>query len=207
LSTLTDLFNISIGASKKAVFAEKTGDLLRILFSQEKLPLKEGLKVRLDGEGPVQDALSESGIVKENVYYVLPPHLYYRNKIVLPFKERPKIEGVIKYEVKEYLPDPEEDYLTDFYNIDNEVFTFSTDKGVVRDLLQELGQYRENLKALVPYDVALLYGITALTQDRSYVFIDIGTDSLYIQWVEDLKIKSGVSVKKTTNETNDDYYS
>jgi hypothetical protein len=205
LSTLTDLFNISIGASKKAVFAEKTGDMLRILFSQEKLPLKEGLKVWLDGEGPVHDALSESGIEKENVYYVIPPHLYYRNKIILPFKERPKIEGVIKYEVKEYLPDPEEDYLTDFYNIDNEVFTFSTEKGVVRELLQEMGQYRENLKAIVPYDVALLYGITALTKDKSYVLIDIGTDGLYIQWVDDLKIKTGISVKKNPDETDDGF--
>ncbi len=153
----------------------------------------------------MHDALSESGIVKENVYYVLPPHLYYRNKIVLPFKERPKIEGVIKYEVKEYLPEPEEDYLTDFYNIDNEVFAFSTEKGVVRELLQELGQYKENLKAIVPYDVALLYGITTLTDDKSYVLLDIGTDGLYIQWVEDLKIKSGISVKKKTDETDDGF--
>jgi len=112
LSTLTDLFNVRIGAAKKSVFLCREKDSYWILRAPEKLPLKEGLEVsRIDGDS-VEGVLSEIGVEKESIYYLLPPGLYFRNRITLPFTDAQKIEGIIRYEVKEYLPNPDGDYFS-----------------------------------------------------------------------------------------------
>ncbi|MCK4924843.1 MAG: hypothetical protein KAS61_07705 [Spirochaetes bacterium] len=194
MSTLTDLFNVRIGAAKRAAFLYIREGTLWLLRSSEKLPLKERLEV-YRGEGQsIEEMLSEIGIEKESLYYLLSPGLYFRNRITLPFTERQKIEGIIRYEVKEYLPDPEGDYLTDFYTVDTEVYSFSTEKEHIHTLLEELGSYRDNLRAVIPYDTALLYAMKSLVDDESYVLVDIRASSVYIQCVEGLRIRTGIRV-------------
>ncbi len=183
-----------IGATRRAVFLERTGSTLTLLRASEKIPLKEELEI-LKGDGiGLEEMLSEIGMEKENLYFLMPPGSYFRNRISLPFTERQKIEGVIRYEVKEYLPNPEGDYLTDFYTVDNEVYCFSTEKEHIRGLLEELGTYRDNLRSVIPYDTALLYAMRALSDDESYVLIDIHARSVYIQYVDGPRIRTGIHI-------------
>ena len=74
-----------IGTAKRAAFLYIREGTLWLLRSSEKLPLKEGLEV-YRGEGQnMEEMLSEIGIEKENLYYLLSPGLYFRNRITLPF--------------------------------------------------------------------------------------------------------------------------
>ncbi len=194
MSTLADLFNIRIGASRRAVFVERRGNSLKILLSPEKLPLKEVMAVKTYAGMSLVDALSEENVVKENVYYILSPRSYYKNRVALPFQDRQKIEGILKYEVKDSLPFTDTDFLTDFYQAGGDILSFTVEKDIVRGILEELGEYSENLKAIVPYDMALYYGMTALVDDETYVLLDIAPDAVYLQWVQGLKIRAGVMV-------------
>ena len=138
LSTLTDLFNVRIGAAKRAVFLCKRQDSAWLLRASEKLPLKEGLEVHGAQEQSLEEMLSGAGIEKESIFYLLSPECYFRNKIILPFNDTQKIEGIIRYEVKEYLPSPDGDYITDFYNIDTEVCSFTAMKEQIQNILQAI---------------------------------------------------------------------
>lgn len=194
LSTLTDLFNVRIGAAKRAVFLNRREDSIRLLRASEKLPLKEGLEVHRAQGQSIEEMLSETGIEKESIYYLLSPHLYFRNRITLPFTDRQKIEGIIRYEVKEYLPNPDGDYITDFYTVDTEVCSFTTEKEHIRRILEELGSYRENLRAVIPLDTALLHAMKSLVDDESYVLVDIGASAIYIQCVDGLRIRAAIRI-------------
>ena len=201
LSTLTDLFNVRIGAAKKSVFLCREKDSFWLLRASGKLPLKEGLEVsRIDGDS-VEEVLSETGVEKESIYYLLPPGLYFRNRITLPFTDTQKIEGIIRYEVKEYLPNPDGDYLTDFYSADAEVCSFTTEREQIRSFYEALGRFRDNLRAVIPLDTALLNAMGSLVDDESYVLMDIGPSAIYIQYVDGLKIVAAVRV---VNEGNGD---
>jgi len=184
-----------IGAGKKAVFAEQYGDGFRILLAQEKLPARESITVKSFQGSSLEEILSEQGIIKENVYYLLPPRQYYKTVHTFPFSGRQKIEGVIKYEVRDVLPSMESDCLTDFYSTDNEALAFSVEREVIQNLLDALGPYRENLKAVIPMDMALYYSMTALVDDATYLLLYIEDDAVHLQWVKDLKIKSGIFIE------------
>jgi hypothetical protein len=195
LSTITDLFNVKIGVSRRAVFAELRDEALNLLLSPEKLPLREELRLECrDGES-LQEVLAGLGVEKENLYCVLPQGACFRNRITLPFSDRQKIDGVIRYEVLEYLPDPEGEYLTDFYNVENEVYTFSTPKERIESLLGSLGSFRENLRSVLPYETALMYAMHALVDDDTYMVLDMGRKSVYVQAVEGMHIRLGALFK------------
>jgi hypothetical protein len=192
-STLTDLFNVRIGASRKAVFLLPSEEGVHVLLSPEKLPLKEAMRFEYR-KGSLQDLLDQEGVEKESLYCVLPPGSYFRNRIILPFSERQKIEGVIGYEIREYLPDPEGEYLTDFYNFGPEVYCFTVEKGRLDRLIEELGPYRENLRSVAPYDTALMHAMQALIEEESYVLLDMGPSFVYLLVVEEGRARSGVAV-------------
>jgi len=201
LSTLTDLFNIRLGASRRAVFIERTGNGLKVLLSPEKLPLREELRFEQSTES-LQELLSRLEVEKESLHFVLPPGSYFKNRVTLPFSERQKIENVIGYEIREYLPHPEGEFLTDFFNIENEVYTFSVEKSAISSLVEELGPYRNNMRSVIPYDTALLQAMGALVDDESYVLADVGHSFMYLQIVEGKRIRTGIAIN--TGELNED---
>jgi hypothetical protein len=205
LSTITDLFSISIGFGRKAVFIERLENTTLILVSDEKLPLKEKARFNVYSGEDLEEVLEKEGVVKENVYYVLPPSLYYRNTLSFPFSERQKIEGIIKYEVQDLLPVAEMDYVTDFYPnwhppSGHEVYSFSAPKSEIRNILSSLGRYSENLKALIPFDVCILHGVTAGIDKLTFVFIDILDNAIFLQYVHELMMKSVVYIKYFDND-------
>jgi hypothetical protein len=193
LSTLTDLFNIRIGASRRAVFLFRSADGVQVLLSPEKLPVKETMRFE-HREESLQELLAQEGVEKENLHWVLPPGTYFKNRINLPFSERQKIEGVIGYEIREYLPDPEGEYLTDFFNFGSEVYCFSVEKSRLAQLIEELGPYRDNLRSVTPYDTALMHAMGALVDEESYVLLDVGPAFVYLQVVEQRRTRSGIVI-------------
>jgi hypothetical protein len=201
LSTLTDLFNIRIGASRRAVFLLRAADGVQVLLSPEKLPLKEMMRFE-HREESLQALLAHEGVEKESLHWVLPPGTYFKNRITLPFSERQKIEGVIGYEIREYLPDPEGEYLTDFFNFGSEVYCFSVEKSRLARLIEELGPYRDNLRSVTPYDTALMHAMGALVDEDSYVLLDVGPAFVYLQIVEQGRTSSGIVIH--TGEASDE---
>jgi hypothetical protein len=169
-------------------------DGMCMIRTSEKLPLKEGLEIHRAQEGTLAEFLTETGIEKESIFYLLPAQYYFRNRLTLPFTDRQKIEGIIRYEVKEYLPNPDGDYVTDFYIADSEVCSFTTEKEHIRKLQDELGVFRDNLRAVIPYDTALLQAMGSLIDDASYVLIDVGPSSVYIQSVDGTRILAAIRV-------------
>ncbi len=155
MSTITDLFNIRIGLGRRSVFVENLGKNTVILLTDERLPMKEGARIKKYVHEPLEEILKIEGITKENIYYIIPPSLYYRNILHFPFNDTQKIEGVVKYEVKDYLPFQDIDCVTDFLPLGREaagqkILSFSAEKSEIENILWSFGQYRENLKALVP---------------------------------------------------------
>jgi len=210
LSTITDLFSIRIGFGRKGIFVEKLKKNINILTAEEKLPLKEGLRVARYNNEPIEEILDKEGITKETVYYILHPSLYYRNTLRFPFHDRQKIEGIIKFEVQEYLPSPEIDYTTDFFPFwvepsvpspnGHEVLSFTTDKVNIINILDNFGRYRENLKALIPFDIAVFYCSVSIIDKPAYIFIDIQDGAIYMQYVKGLKIHNVIFINKYSDE-------
>jgi len=197
LSTLTDLFNVRIGFSKRVVLVERLARGVQLLQVEEKLPLREGVRVRRFYEGSLEDIFESEGVTKEDIYYILPPDQYYRNTLHFPFSERQKIEAVVKYEVSDSLPADGSECLTDFYLFGesssakgpsttrkSEVLTFSVEKEKIRMILEEFGSFRENLKAVIPLDIAVLFSIRATLEAESFILLDLQDDAAYIQATE-----------------------
>ncbi|MGQ9614913.1 MAG: hypothetical protein ACUVWJ_00760 [Spirochaetota bacterium] len=193
--TLADLFNIRIGGSRRGVFIYRRGNSLRVFISPEKLNAGENMEMKTYTGATVVEALTEEKIAKENLYYIISPCQYYKTRLTLPFRERQKIEGILKYEVKDVLPFSDVEFLTDFFQVNNDVLSFSIEKDVVRGILDEFGGYRENLKAIIPFDMALFYGTKALLEDENFVVCDVNSEFVYIQWIDGSKIKAGVMVR------------
>jgi len=200
LSTLTDLFSTRIGGNRKAVFIYKDSRCYRVVTVQEKLPVRDEVRVRTYEETALSGLLEAEGVTKENVYLILEPGGYYANRVSFPFTERQKIEGVIKYEVKDYLPLAESDYLTDFYQAGGDISAFSVYRETISRILEETGPYRENLKAVIPYDMAIYYGMTASLEEEDYLFFDAGPGGVFIQYVEDRSLRTGVWIPRSSSD-------
>lgn len=216
MSTLTDLFSMRIGAGRRGVFIENLGDEYTVLFADERVPSREKIEVKFFNKKPLEDILIHEGISRENLYYILPPYRYYKNILGFPFQDRQKIELIIKNEVRDQLPDPEREYLTDFYPLGrfslsdsnsrpispekgpstNEVLSFTTEKGVIREIIEGFGVYRENLRGVIPFDLAVFYGVISLLDRETFIFMDVHNSSVYIQLVKGLRPFRGVLIKK-----------
>jgi hypothetical protein len=194
LSTLTDLFNIRIGFSKRVVLVEKLVRGVQLLRVEERLPLREGVRARRFHEGSLEDIFESEGVTKEDIYYIIPPDQYYKNTLHFPFSERQKIEAVVKHEVSDYLPTDGSECLTDFYLFGEasssskarkgEVLAFTVEKEKIRMTLEEFGRFRENLKAVVPLDIAVFFSIREALEAESFILLDLQDDAAYIQATE-----------------------
>jgi hypothetical protein len=208
LSTITDLFSIRIGFGKKGVFIEQTVRNVNVLIADEKIPLKEDYTFTQYSQFELEQILQKEGIAKENIYFVVPPSLYYRSVLGFPFHDRPKIDGVIKFEVKDYLPSQEMDYVTDFLTLKEgvngeltEVLSFSMEKSGIQSILDRFGRYGDNLKAIIPFDIAVFFHVSQILERESYVFMDIQNDALYVQHVKNGRIKHILYVKRQEEKT------
>jgi len=204
LSTLTDLFNIRIGFSKRVVLVERLVRGVQLLRVEEKLPLKEGVRTRRFHDGSLEDIFESEGVTKEDIYYIIPPDQYYRSTLHFPFSERQKIEAVVKYEVSDYLPADGSECLTDFYlfgegvsSTKSEVLAFTVEKEKIRMILEEFGRFRENLKAVVPLDIALFFSIRATLKAESFILLDLQDDAVYIQATEGGVLKNAGFIVNT----------
>jgi len=194
LSTLTDLFSRRIGGSRRAVFIEEAFDGFRVMISPEKLPASEGFLLNTVSGMTVEEVLADAGVEKENVHFVISPVHYFRSRMHFPFTDQQKIEGVIGYEVRDSLPSQDMDYITDFYLVGNEAQAFSVEREKMRALLYSFGRYRENLRAVIPQDVALFLGMHTLIEEDGYFLLQLENRSVYIQYVVDQKIINGLLV-------------
>jgi len=206
LSTITDLFSVRIGFGKKAVFIEQLDRNVNVLIADEKLPIKEGYVFSQYSKNDLEEILAQSDIMKENIYFVVPPSFYYRNVLGFPFHDRQKIDGVIKFEVRDYLPSLEMEYVTDFLTLKEssdgaltEVLSFSMGKDSIQRILSRFGRYRENVKAVVPFDIAVFSYVSQLIDKQSYIFVDIQNDALYVQHIKNGRIKHILFVRRQTD--------
>jgi len=200
LSTLTDLFNIKLGLNKKAIFIEEISNNYTVFYLDEKIPVREKIEIIKYNNESIEDILDEKNVVKENIYYIILPTKYFRNTINLPFKERQKVDAVIKYEVRDHLPNPDFEYLTDFYNFKHQTLSFSIKKDEIRDVLLKLGRYRENLRAVLPFDIVFYFGILRLVDRDNLIFIDVQNDITYVSLISERELKKGIYIKKIDNE-------
>ncbi len=180
-----------IGVSRRAVFIEEMEDGFRVMVSHEKLPAREPFLLSTYKGMTIEEILANTGIEKENIYYVMSPGGYFRTRIHFPFTDPQKIEGVIGYEVRDSLPVQDPDCVTDFYLVGNEAQAFSVERARIRSLLESFGGYRENLRAVIPKDVALFHGMQALIEDDGYILLHIESRSIYIQYIEEGRIVNG----------------
>ncbi len=207
MSTITDLFSIRIGFGRKGVFIEQLEKSINLLIADEKTPLKEDYNFSQYALMSMEGILDKEGIIKENIYYIVQPSFYYRNVLSFPFHDRQKIDGVIKFEVGDFLPSQDIEYITDFLTLSEqedgsltEVLSFTIEKAHILGILERFGRYRENLRAVIPFDVAVFHYVTQIIDKQSYIFIDIQNDVLYIQEVKNNKIRNIIYIKKQTEE-------
>jgi hypothetical protein len=197
LSTLTDLFNIRIGFSKKVVLVEKLYRGIQLWNVEGRLPIRDAAALSPISSGSPEELLETEGVVKEDVYYIIPPSEYYRNTLRFPFSEQQKIEAVIKYEVDDSLPVDAADCCTDFYGFEGggakskkEVLAFTVEKEKLRRMLDGFGRYAENVKAVVPLDVAVFHAVRSVVETDRFVFLDIQGDAAYVCLVHGGILKS-----------------
>ncbi|MBN2324733.1 MAG: hypothetical protein JXQ30_13450 [Spirochaetes bacterium] len=197
MSTLTDLFNIRIGFSKKVVVMEKLYRGIQLWSVESRLPIRDAAAVRYASSQNPETLLETESVTKEDVYYILPPSEYYRNTLRFPFSEQQKIEAVIKYEVDDYLPVGAADCCTDFYGFEGwasrskkEVMAFSVEKEKLRRMLGGFGRYAENVKAVVPLDIALFHAVRPVVETDRFVFLDIQDDAAYVCLIRGGVLKS-----------------
>ena len=203
MSTITDLFSVRIGFGKKAVFIEQLDRNVNVLIADEKLPIKEGYVFSQYSMIDLEEILKKSDITKENIYCVVAPSFYYRNVLGFPFHDRQKIDGVIKFEVRDYLPSQEIEFVTDFLTLKEgsdgaltEVLSFSMGKDSIQRILSSFGRYRENVKAVLPFDIAVFSYVNQLIDKQSYIFVDIQNEALYVQYVRNGRIKHILFIKR-----------
>jgi hypothetical protein len=200
LSTIRDLFNIKIGLTKKGVFVERLNNSFLVFKSEERTPVKEKVSINRYFTDSFEEILDEEGVTRENVYYIIAPNQYYLNTLRFPFSEQQKIESVIKYEVRDYLPSEDIEYLTDFYPFTetqskNEVLTFTIEKKKVELILESIGKYRENIKAIIPFDIAVYQSITTLLDIETFLFMDLQDNAVYLQYISGRVLKNIVFIK------------
>jgi hypothetical protein len=207
LSTLTDLFNVRIGFAKRVVLVEKLLHGVQLLRLEERLPVREGVATKRFYEGSLEEILDGEGVTKEDIYYIIPPHEYYRNALQFPFTERQKIEAVVKYEAGDSLPTDGSDCITDFYlyqestaSSKGEVLAFTIEKEKIRTILDDFGRYRENLKAVIPFDIAVFYSIRSLLGMESFILLDLQDDAMYLQVVDGGVLKNTGFIRNTNIE-------
>jgi len=162
-----------------------------------RLPVRDAAVLRHISSGSPEELLEAEGVTKEDVYYIVPPSEYYRNTLRFPFSEQQKIEAVIRYEVDDSLPVDAADCCTDFYGFGegvsrprNEVLAFTIEKEKLRRILDGFGRYAENVKAVVPLDVALFLAVRPVVETDRFVFLDIQDDAAYVCLVQGGVLKS-----------------
>ncbi len=173
------------------MFIEEADDGSRAMISPEKLPSREPFLLNTYSGMTIEEILADAGIEKESVYYIISPERYFRSRIHFPFTDRQKIDGVIDYEVRDSLPLQDTDCVTDFYLVGNEAQAFSVEREKMRALLQSFGRYRENLRAVIPRDVALFFGMHAFIEEDGYILLQLENRSVYIQYVVERRIVNG----------------
>lgn len=159
MSSLKDLFNRRILIKKRIVVLEYFGKLYSVYINKSQERAADDTAVeKIDVEDfKLSDFLKNMGITSEEIVVVIHPYHYYRNTHHFPFKERKKIEAVIKVDVEDNLPTTlsPEDMITDFYMFKDTVVSYTVPKGLVSKIISDLGDYFKNLKLLVPYEVLL----------------------------------------------------
>ena len=187
-----------MGLSRKALFLEWFGDNYTLLIADERLPAREKVSIKQFSGGTVEDILTQEGITKESIYSILPPTQYFRNTLSFPFSELQKIEAVVKYEVRDYLPFQNGDYLTDIYPLQSghEVLSFTVGKDELKAYLERFGRYRENVKAVIPFEIAIYYGAVSLVEHESFIFMDIHDAAVYVLSINRLSPKCSIFLRK-----------
>jgi len=199
-----------VGFGRKGVFIEPLETRINVLYTDERLPLRAGFEYSSHTGKSIEDVLAQREVTKESVYYIVQPSLYYRNILGFPFHDRQKIEGVIKFEVHDYLPSAETEYITDFIPLWKEppessaqryeVFSYTMEKSAIEGILASFGRFRDNLKALIPFDVTAYFCATAVLDASSFIFVDVREKSSFIQYVRDHRIKNTVYIHRNSNE-------
>ncbi len=199
-----------MGFKRKGVFIEDLDTRINVLYTDERLPLRAGFEYTSYTDTSIEDILAQKEVTKESVYYIVQPSLYYRNILGFPFHDRQKIDGVIKFEVQDFLPSVETEYLTDFLPLWKEptessaqrfeVFAYTMEKSAVEDILRGFGRFRENLKALIPFDVAAYHCATAVLDTANFIVVDIREKACLIQYVRDHRIKSSAYIHRQSDE-------
>jgi len=199
-----------VGFGRRGIFIEPLKTRINVLYTDERLPMRAGFEYSSHADTSIEDILSKREVTKESVYCIVQPSLYYRNIIGFPFHDRQKIEGVIKFEVHDYLPSGETEYITDFIPLWKEppessaqryeVFAYTMEKAAMESLLASFGRFRENLKALIPFDVAAYFCATAVLDASSFIFVDIREKSSFIQHIKDQRIRNTVYIQRNDDE-------
>jgi len=163
LSTLADLFNNRISFSRRIVLAELFGEKYFVYLIQIKG--EEPFKVELFSinRENLAGVLFEHGVSKEDLYVTLHPRFYFKASIQLPFNDPQKIEAIINNEIIDYIPFENESdgslnekgYVVDFEIFYQRTLAYSVRESVIERIISDLGNYADNLKAIVPYGAML----------------------------------------------------
>ncbi|MFW6180517.1 MAG: hypothetical protein ACOC8N_02120 [Spirochaetota bacterium] len=192
MSTLADLVNLKIGPSRRAVFVEPASDGFRVLVCQERAGPRAVPVWRRYRGVTAAELLREEQVGRESVYYVLPPRSYYRNRLGFPFQDRAKIEAVIPYEIRDYLPGQEQDCVSDFVQFDGEALVFSADRETIRRVVEQMEEFKDNLRAVIPFDHAVYRAMRGIVGEGPYLLVGLSEEGVYLQQAFDRHLGAGM---------------
>jgi hypothetical protein len=160
---------------------EPAPDGFRVLVCQERAGARGAPVWRRYRGVTAAELLREEQVSRESVYYVLPPRSYYRNRLGFPFKDRAKIEAVVPYEIRDYLPEQEPDCISDFVQFDGEVLVFSAGRETIRRVVEQMEEFGDNLRAVIPFDHAVYRGMRSLVGEVPYLLVGLSEEGVYLQ--------------------------
>ena len=80
------------------------------------------------------------------------------------------------------------------------MLTFTIEKEGIGQILQSLGKYRENLKAIIPFDIAVYQSIMTLLDMDTFLFMDLQDDAVYLQYISNGVLKNIVFIRYEDNK-------
>lgn len=182
-----DQLSSRIFSAGKICVVEETAEGRIVYEIEQKLPLRTSPSIRYyPADIPLSSIIKEIGAEKNRLYYIIPPNRYYRATLSLPFRERERIEKVLKYEVLENLPEELSDYVVAFLQLENGRYngrltplqTYTTSKEVIRGIIVEFGEYSKNLRGLIPAESLYYAFLTRLQLAGDRFFLDVKQDSI-----------------------------
>ena len=205
-----DQLSSKLFSTGKICIIEETSRGRTVYEIDQRLPLKSSPFVKyFPPEVSPANIVREIGAEKDKLYYIIPPKRYYRITLKLPFKEKERIEKVVKYEVLGNIPEELSDYVVAFFQLENGRYngrltplqTYTVSKDEIKGVIAGFGEYSKNLRGLIPAESLYYAFLKRLELAGDRLFLDLSQDTIAILLISE----SGI-FKSSTLELEGDLF-